>query len=492
VLKTIDAFLNRYTMYRVVLYGLILLLAAGEILALSGNVSISAGGLALSTAVLIASCYATNKLFAWAFHAATNTESWLITALILACIMPGASSPARALYLALAGVIAMASKFILVWRGSHVFNPAAVAAFILSIAGVLPAIWWIGTPWMAPFTGLLALIVLRKIRKFTLFFAFGVTAGMLLLYISTGLHGLELGDTIKGIALSWPIIFFGSIMLTEPTTLPGTRYYEMLYALLVGAIFGSELHVGPVASTPETALIIGNIFTVLFAPAVGVMLRLRRMTRLAPDIYDAAFERPKKPLRFSPGQYMEWTLPHHHVDSRGNRRVFSIASSPDEQDIHIGFRHYERSSSFKNALLGLQPGQYIRAAHVAGSFTLHSDTTKPLLFVVGGIGITPIRSIVQHLLDSGETRDIQVIYFANRQEDFVYADVLQQAASVGVQAHYVVGRPDANVLLRTVPDLKQRIAYLSGPDALVTACKGMLMNLGTPIKNIKTDHFTGY
>jgi ferredoxin-NADP reductase len=492
MLKTIDAFLNRYTMYRVVLYGLILLLLAGEALALTGGASVSAGGLALSVAILVASCYAANKLFAWVFHAPTNTESWLITALILACIMPGTDSPSRALYLALAGVIAMASKFILVWRGSHVFNPAAIAAVILSVTGVLPAIWWVGTPWMVPFTGLLALAVLRKTRKFTLFFAFGVTAGLLLLYINAGLNGLEFGDTIKGIALSWPIIFFGSIMLTEPTTLPATRYYEMLYALLVGAIFASELHIGPIASTPETALVIGNIFTVLFVPAVGGMLRLRRMTRLAPDIYDAAFERPQKPFRFTAGQYMEWTLPHHHVDSRGNRRVFSIASSPDEQDIHIGFRHYERSSSFKSALISMQPGQYIRAAHVAGNFTLHRDTSKPLLFVVGGIGITPIRSMVQHLLDSGETHDMQLVYFANRQEDFVYADILQQAQSIGLQAHYVIGRPDANVLLRTVPDLKRRIAYLSGPDALVTACKGMLMNLGTPIKNIKTDHFTGY
>ncbi|HSW99105.1 MAG TPA: FAD-dependent oxidoreductase [Candidatus Saccharimonadales bacterium] len=492
MLRTIDAFLNRYTMYRIVLYGLAALLVAAEALSLAGAIAVPAGGLALAVAILSAGCYAANKLFAMVFRAATNTESWLISALILACIMPQATSVTRAAYLLLAAVVAMASKYVLVWRGSHVFNPAAVAAFVLGVAGLLPATWWVATPWLAPFTAVLAVVVLRKIRNFTVCVVFGAVAVALLVYIGVVLHGFELGDTVKAAVLSWPVIFLGSIMLTEPTTLPPTRYYQILVAMLVGAVFAAQTHVWKVYSTPETALLIGNIFTLLFVPATGAMLRLRRITQMSPDIYDAAFEQPRRRLSFTPGQYMEWTLPHRHADSRGNRRLFSIASAPGEQDIHIGFRHYAPSSSFKDALLALKPGQYIRTAHVAGNFTLPADARRPLLFVVGGIGITPVRSMMQHLLATGERRDMALVYFANREEDFVYADVMHEAEAIGLKAHFVVGRPDAAVLQQNVPDLAGRLAYLSGPDALVTACKGMLRGLGTPIQNIRTDHFTGY
>jgi ferredoxin-NADP reductase len=479
-------------MYRVVLYGLIALLVIAEALALTGGISISGGGLALSGVALLVSCYAANRLFAWLFQAAANTESWLITALILACILAPATTPGRVGAVALAGVVAMASKYLLVWRGSHIFNPAAFAAFGLSLAGIVPATWWVGSPWMAPFTIAVGVLVLRKLRKFTLFLAFGLAAGFMLLFVSCVLHNADIGDTVQAGILSWPIIFFGSIMLDEPITLPGTLYYQVLFAVLVGALFTSQLHVWQISTTPETALIIGNIFSLLFIPATGAMLRLRRLTRLAPDIFEAAFERPRQGFAFAPGQYAEWTLPHHHPDGRGNRRLFSMASAPDETDIRIAFRHYEKGSTFKNALLQLQPGNYIRAAHVAGNFTLPSDARAPIAFIAGGIGITPIRSMVQQLAATGEQRDMVLLYFASSEQDFVFANDFRAAEAHGLKTFFIVGRPETETLRQYVPDLAQRINYISGPDVLVTACRSMLRSLGVPGSHIRTDHFTGY
>jgi ferredoxin-NADP reductase len=266
----------------------------------------------------------------------------------------------------------------------------------------------------------------------------------------------------------------------------------MLFAVLVAAVFASQQHIGRVSATPQVALFIGNLFTLAFVPAFGAMLRLKYISQLAPDIYEAVFERPKRAFTFAAGQYLEWTLPHAHPDARGNRRVFSIASAPGEPDIRIGFRHYERSSSFKAALLAMSPGKYIRVAHVAGNFTLPADLAQPLLFVAGGIGITPLRSMVQQLVDSGRQADVVLLYFAAREQDFVYREVFARAAANGVRAQYIVGRPTAETVTTAAPDAVSRTAYLSGPDPLVSGTKVLLRSMGIPTAHIHTDHFTGY
>ncbi|SRR5581483_2360676 len=490
--QTVDTILNRYTMYRVVLYGLLGLLICAEVLALLGIITISASGLLISTAALIISCSVANRILSWAFHAATNTESCLISALILACILPPVTTLHQLGFICIAGSIAMATKYIIVLRGSHILNPVVAAAAFMGITGLLPATWWIATPALIPVSVVLALIVLRKQRKFTVFICFSLVALGMLIFVGSGLNGQTAAVVLKNALLSWPIIFFGSIMLDEPATLPAKLYEQLLYAILVGVIFASQLQVGPFATTPEAALLIGNLFTAFFVPSMGVMLRLKRITQIGPDIYDAAFERPKRPIIFTAGQYMEWTLPHPHTDSRGNRRIFSIASSPTEQDIHIGFRHYIQSSSFKSALLAMQPGSSIRATHVAGEFVLPDNISQPLLFIAGGIGITPFRSMIQYLIDTKQRADVIVIYFARDQADFAYKDVLQQARAVGVATHYIVGRPSHDILQSIAPDLTKRLIYLSGPNAFIASCRALLRAMHVCKRSIKTDYFNGY
>jgi ferredoxin-NADP reductase len=349
----------------------------------------------------------------------------------------------------------------------------------------------VATPVLAPFTVLLGLVVLRKQRKFALFFSFAVPAVLLLLYIGSVLQDQQAGAVAKDALLSWPIIFFGSIMLTEPSTLPPTRYYQLLFGALTGFVFASQLHVGIVSATPQAALLVGNLFTLVAAPAAGAMLRLKRISQLAPNLYDVVFERPKR-IRFAPGQYLEWTLPHHSADARGNRRTFSIASSPTEPDLHIGVKTYQPSSTFKRALLALKPGALIRAAHVAGNFTLPLHTNKPLVFIVGGIGITPFRSMLKYLADTKEQHDITLLYIANSEADFIYKDVLQQAEAIGLKTRYIISRAEEDTLRDYVPLLQRGLAYISGPDAMVSHYKRMLTSLGVARSSIKTDHFTGY
>jgi ferredoxin-NADP reductase len=153
---------------------------------------------------------------------------------------------------------------------------------------------------------------------------------------------------------------------------------------------------------------------------------------------------------------------------------------------------YPKSSTFKKALIALEPGKYIRVAHVAGNFTLPDDPSRPLLFIAGGIGITPLRSMLKYLIDAKQKRNIVLIYLANSSQEFVYGDVLKQAEEIGLKTHYEVNRLDASALKKTVPDLDKRQAYISGPDAMVSNYRAILNSLGMHGSSVKTDHFTGY
>lgn len=488
MLRVIDSMLNDFTSYRIVLYGLIGLLAIACLLGFTGAISISVGPLIVSIILLLISCYATNKAFSVLLKVPGNTESWIISALILACLLPPAAGLTQGLYTLLAGLLAMASKFLITYRGTHIFNPVAFGAFVLSITGVLPAIWWIATPWLTPFTLLLAFAVLRKQRRFQVFFVFAAAAIAMLVLTSTVLQGDSLMSVLHSSIVSWPIIFFGSIMLTEPATLPPTHYYRMFFAVIVGLLFASELHIGRLTTTPQAVLLFGNLLTVLAVPAFGVLLKLKGIRKLSPDIYEVSFSRPTN-AEFTAGQYAELTLAHPHVDSRGDRRTFSIVSSPAASDIRFTFRSSDKGSSFKSALTKSSVGAVLRLSHIAGDFTMPHDIEKPLLFIAGGVGITPFHSMIESL---DTRRDIVLIYCASDPKNFIYTQDFDAASSQGVRTIYLQDKLTPETVKELVPDFKQRLIYVSGPDGMVSSSKKMLSSIGVPLSKIKSDYFAGY
>lgn len=490
MLRRLDAAINQLTMYRLVLYGLMGLLATAVGLSFAGAIGVSGMGILVSTVALVIGCYVSNKALAGFLRVPYNTESWLITALILVFILPPAESLSRALLVLLCGVIAMASKYLIVWRGTHVLNPVAAGAFALSISGVLPATWWVATPNLTPFAILLGLVILRKQRNFTLFGVFAAAVAAMLVF-NGSLQGLLLADILHSALVSWPIVFMGSIMLTEPITLPASKQNQLLFAGLVGVIFAAQLHLGPLSTTPQLALLVGNVFGLLFATPYGAMFRVKRVGNPAPDVLEIILDKPRQ-LRFRPGQYMEWTLPHAKTDLRGNRRTLSLASAPAENDVRLAVRTYQPSSSYKLALSQLQPGQYLRGANVGGQFVLPTRSQQPLLFIAGGIGITPFRSMIAQALAQNQLRDIVLVYIASSEEHFIYRDLFSEAERIGLRVEYALGRLTINILQQMVPDLVARQTYISGPDAMVTNYSSALRTAGLPKRRLHVDHFSGY
>lgn len=506
LVRPIDNLLNSFTMYRVVLYVLIALFGVSLVGSLAGIISFTPVSLIMSIVVLLAICQGFNVLISKILHAPTNVESAYITALILFFIMTPPSQSSEFMSLVLASLIAMAAKYLLAISKKHIFNPAAIAAFILGLIGNADAIWWVGTPILSITIGILGLLIVRKIRRFKLWSTFMVTALASMYFFNHGLYSSPVDFLLEAFT-SWPILFFASVMLTEPITMPVTNNLRVVFGGIVGLLFGAQFHVGPIFSTPEFALIIGNIFAYFTGAKYHLQLALKSVQKLSADTYEVVFAYTghHKPS-FKPGQYLEWTVPHKKSDSRGNRRYFTIASSPTEPDFKLGIKVPQKPSSFKNSLVALHKGAELAAGQLAGDFTMPPEKDKKLLFIAGGIGITPFRSMVKYLTDKKESRDIVLVYACVDPDNFVYKDVFEKAKSIGVKTIYVVtnkdiskqkwsgltGRITPEMLVEEVGDFKTRTAYLSGPNSMVDGYKDLLMLLGVNPLNIVTDYFPGF
>lgn len=503
-IQTIDNFLNSITMYRLTLYGLFVIAGTSIIFGFLNFLPFSGFSLFLSLIVLLVSCYFTNKLLAKFFKAVANNESFFITALILFFILIPIVSQTDLLVTFVAGIVAMASKYLIAVGKKHIFNPAAIAAFFLALLGFGNEIWWVGSDILSPFVLVVGLLVVRKIRRFSLLFAF-ILSHLIAISLFNLKFDINLPESLVESFTSWPLIFFGTIMLTEPQTSPPTRMLYIPYGILVGIISGTQFHIGPFYSSPELALILGNLFSYLVSPKYKLFLKLKEKKMLAPGIFEFIFSSGVKP-DFKPGQYFEWTLPTKQTDNRGNRRFFTVASSPNE-DLMIGVKVSENSSSFKKELLSLDSKSQIVASSLAGDFTLPEDKNKKLVFIAGGIGVTPFRSILKNLLEKNEKRDIVLFYTSLSEKEFVFKDVLNEAQEkLGVKVVYIItdeksipekwrgekGFINEDMLKKWAPDFRQRLFYLSGPNKMVDSYKSLLRRLGVSEKNIVTDYFPGY
>lgn len=497
----LDALLGRFTMYRLVLYSLGILFVVGLVFSLLGVVRPGdALGMLASAAVLFVTCMATSWIFAAIFRIKAHQESTIITAGLLYFILPPTLSLPTLGGAAIAGVIAVASKYLLAIRGRHVFNPAALGAFAIGLTGLTFAAWWPGNPWMLPFVVVLAFLILFRTRRLPMGGVY-VAVGLAAAALQYTLFGLGPVAGLQYTATQSALWFFVGFMITEPLTLPPRRWQQLIYAGVAAALYFLTFHVGPFYNSPEFALLVVNLLAFLVGQRRGIRLEFVDRRQLSPSSWEFDF-RALKPVAFRPGQFLELTLPHGKSDSRGWRRVFSIASAPGDL-LRFGIRLPEKASSFKRALLDLEPGTRVSATSVGGDFLLPHDPERPLLLVAGGIGITPFVGHLEQLAASGETRDVAVVYAISSADDIAYASQLESAGCrvaivspekpEGVPPAWTWIGPDrltGEALLAAVPDAARRDVFLSGPPSMVAALKKALRKAGA--RRIHTDVFVGY
>lgn len=216
-----------------------------------------------------------------------------------------------------------------------------------------------------------------------------------------------------------------------------------------------------------------------------------------PNTYSFWF-RPEKPINNVPGQFTEIYLPHTNPDNRGEKRWFTIYSSPTEELIAITTKIISESSSFKKTLQSIKPGTELQFSEPMGDFVLPKDSSIPLVFVAGGIGITPFRSIVRWLTDKKQTLDIQLLYAANSQSDFIENKLFSK-----IKSKYIISKPSsswnglsgrltADKILELTINNAETYFYISGPENMVESLTKDLIKKGQPEHQVISDYFPGY
>jgi len=498
-MNLLDNFLNKFTMYKIVLFGLFFLVIISFIYSFFGVLFYSPIELVFSLFLLLISGFLINYIFSKFFKVSINPESSIITSLILFFILIPSSKIGDVWIYVLASLLAIGSKYLLALNKKHIFNPAALSLTALGLLGIPFISWWIGNSDLFIFVLLVGLIIIRKVRKFQMFLVYFLFA-LISISIFAFINNREIISVLKEATLSYPILFLGAVMLIEPFTSPPKIKTQIIYASIVGFLSGAQYNFGFIHSSPELALLIGNIYAYSVSFRKRLELQLLETKKLAENIYEFVFTKPDK-FSYISGEYLEWTLGGFRPDIRGSRRFFTISSSPTEKNIKIGIRIGDRPSAFKKKLLHLTKGDKIYANNLAGDFVLRKN--KKYVFIAGGIGITPFRSMIKSAIDKNEKLDAVLFYSCSKEGEFVYSQLFETARNLGVKTIYICsnpsikfsglkGRIDVNLLKNEVPDYKNRYFYLSGPNTLVSNFKKELIKLKITPKKIITDYFSGY
>jgi ferredoxin-NADP reductase len=155
-----------------------------------------------------------------------------------------------------------------------------------------------------------------------------------------------------------------------------------------------------------------------------ISLTLREKKELAVGTMAFCFGIDGQPFVFKPGQCIRITLLDPlYKDKKGNSRDFSIASSPGEPSLMIAMRM--TGSAFKRSLADLPLGSSVWVNGPYGDFFLDVDPTRPAVFLAGGIGITPFRSMVKHAIEQHSPQRLTMVYCDRTPDDAAFLDELQ-------------------------------------------------------------------
>ena len=224
----------------------------------------------------------------------------------------------------------------------------------------------------------------------------------------------------------------------------------------------------------------------------------------------------KEILDYKAGQFAFFDIGEVYNDSKGPIRHFTISSSPTEDFIMLSTRI--RDSPYKQRLASLEKGAKVKVRGPQGEFVIHEDYSKTAIFLSGGIGVTPFRSMIKYATDiqlplkiimfdsnknkenvlfkkefdewTSQNKNIVIIYNLTEEKN----PQEQQSSPMDIwKGEY--GRIDKAMILRYVDSstLKDSLFYICGPPNMLKAMKSLIQEeLKIPEEKIKVEEFTGY
>jgi len=239
--------------------------------------------------------------------------------------------------------------------------------------------------------------------------------------------------------------------------------------------------------------------------AVPLDLILQEVKNESPNAKTFKFVLNQQDFTHQAGQYLTLDLP--VDDPRGKRRPFTISSSPTEKGF-VTITTRPGPSPFKQALNSLDLGSKVTSKAPFGNFVLPPDTSKPVIMLAGGIGITPFRSMLKFACDTKLSLPIILIYSNRTPDDIPFKTEFDNLCHLNhyFKPSYTITEPensagkwngltgfiDEKMIRENVPDLENPIFYVCGPPGMVEAMLGHLKKMSIPDDRVRFEKFSGY
>lgn len=213
---------------------------------------------------------------------------------------------------------------------------------------------------------------------------------------------------------------------------------------------------------------------------------------------DSGIAKKSKKFTYLPGQYIKINLDIKDPDIRGVSRYFTLSSSPRDQYLMVTTRIIK--STFKESLGSLVLGQKVQMRGPWGDFVLDKKETLPLVFIAGGIGITPFRSMLRCLLkEEHKIPSIKLFVSYKVKRDILFKkemDLLTDKKHIQVIT-VISSKNKERISIRSLQEhlvsLDKYSYYISGSEKMVSDMKRMLIHdAKISDRKIKTDDFPGY
>ena len=211
-------------------------------------------------------------------------------------------------------------------------------------------------------------------------------------------------------------------------------------------------------------------------------------------------------FEFVAGQAVYVMLPNlDKADEKGRVRTFSLASAPQDDELALATRRGD--STFKQAIASVPLGSVLRLEGPYGDLTLHEDATRPAVFLAGGIGITPFRSMALDAMRHGLPHQLVLIYSNRRPKDAAFLSELRTLEQQNPRFQLITTFTDPataanavtergpitiDMIAKYIGDLAAPVFYVAGPPTMVEAMEAMLRTAGVDEGRVRAEKFAGY
>lgn len=236
-------------------------------------------------------------------------------------------------------------------------------------------------------------------------------------------------------------------------------------------------------------------------------LRVVRIFQETPDVKTFRFVDPdggKLPFTYLPGQFITVTIV---SDGVPVRRSYTIASSPTRRDsceITVKREQYGVVSQYLHDQVHI--GDLVQLIGPSGKFTFTGQESDSLVLIAGGVGITPMMSVIRYLTDRSWSGEIFFLFGCKSEDDIIFREEIEYLQKRHANLHvtilldkksddpkrpYLTGYITKEVLNERVPAIASRRVHICGPPPMMEAVKRTLLELEVPEENIKTEIFAG-